>query len=98
MLTNGVHPLDLPDAVVAVWRGLLFIGSCIVLGCYWPFLRRPNSSPARRWFAAGVIVVLLRTVIVNIERWHQVLYLEGLPVDTIWLTLVGVALVRRLRE
>jgi hypothetical protein len=85
---SGLHQFDLPNVIEAVWRAMFFIGAACALGWIWVFLCHWRDMPrSRSLLMAGLSVVIARTVFVNIERWHQALYLEGLPIDTVWLLL-----------
>jgi hypothetical protein len=90
----GLHVLDLPNTVEAVWRGALFVYSCVLLGGCYAFITVPSQPLSRRLLMAALGLVILKSVFVNVERIDAPLFWEGLPVDTVWLFLTGVGLAR----
>lgn len=85
---NGLHELNLPGAVEAIWHSLYFIFATGALGILLLFVFRRGQIWSRRIFMAGFSVLVFRTILVNIERWGGTLYWEGLPFDTLALVLL----------
>lgn len=85
----SLHVLAIPHVVALIWRALLFMVACSFLGAAVQFVRTSDVLVNRRFFMAALGLVTARFVVVNIERLGDVVYLEGLPVDTVWLALAS---------
>jgi hypothetical protein len=95
----GVHKLLLPLWIEAAWRGVYFVAAICTLAWMRVFLSTTVAMPrSRKMLMAALAVVTVRTMVVQLERWNQPLYLEGLPVDTVWIVLAMVGLARWTRE
>lgn len=80
----------LPTALVEVWRVLLWAAMLSLLGSILYYL--PQAWRCRHggqvpewviWLYLGVSIVVVRTLIVTVERWNGPLVLEETPVMTI---------------
>lgn len=97
MFAGGPHQLHLPELVEALWRSGFFILACVALGHYCGFIYHPGFPRSRRVLMAALILATLQPVLVNLERWGQPIYLEGLPLQTVYVTLglIGVRIAIR---
>lgn len=91
---SHLHVLDIPVWLRTLWRVAYFAVAGITIGIMMAFIRQPELTRGRRFWSRrllmmGLATVLVRTVILNLERWHAPLYWEGLPVDTAWLLLAS---------
>lgn len=99
MNLDGLHMFSLPHGLDAIWRGAYFILAAVTLGAMWVFLTTHASMPSsRKLLMGGLALVVLRTVVVNIERWGGALHWEGLPVDSLVLVLAAAGLRQWIRE
>lgn len=95
---TDLHELAVPDLAAQIWRGAYFTAAAWVLGQMLEFIRWPTGPVSRRWLMAALGLVVAKTVFVNVLRWEDAIYWEGLPVNTAALVLAWVGLHRWKRE
>jgi hypothetical protein len=88
LVIDGLHRLGIPNWLEWVWRGVLLLVAVALLGMCWTFVRAPDQPTSRKLFMAAVMVMLGRWIVVNVERADGPIFLEGVPVDTIWMGLM----------
>lgn len=86
-MTDGLHELPLPDEVAMLWRGLWLLAAFCAVGGALVFIQHavPRSRPL---LMIVVVIYCLRGIVVQLERFERVVYWEGLPVDTVIISLV----------
>src|SRR5262245_8158505 len=81
-----------PILVVQVWRVLLWGIELSLIATLLPWMIRSwrerhdglhRAQEYGAWILIGVFIVILRSIIVQAERWDDPLWLEELPVTTV---------------
>lgn len=85
---HGLHFLHLPRLVADGWRAINFALAAMVLGGIWTFQRWPELPGSRRVFMWAVALVVLRSVVAQLERWAIPITIEGSVIDTVYLVVM----------
>lgn len=88
----GPNPIYVPKWLMGAWRGVFILWAVALMGAMLTFIRADDQPLSRRLFMAGGMVWSAQFVLVNIERFERQVYWEGLPMDTVALLIVGVAM------
>lgn len=80
----------LPETIVQLWRVAFIVLACHVLGQRLPLLLSMNRALPTwaRYGQAAVVLILIRSIVVQVQRWEAPLLLEGLPVNTAFVVLL----------
>lgn len=98
---GGVYagtPIEwMPPWVANVWRFFLFVATCLIIGQFIMMMKHRYGrfrfqSRSMSFFWSAIFVFLLRTVVVQIERFGGQAVYEGLPMDTVAVVLLGVGI------